>query len=49
MSGLPAIGRFQTTHPYLGEKGNKFGEIHDLNLVKACHSKTFALVLIAVF
>ena len=48
MSGLPAMGRFHTTHPYLGEKGNKFGEIHDLNLVKACHSKIFALVLIAI-
>ena len=46
MSGLPAMGRFHTTHPYLGEQG-KFGEIHDLNLVKVCHSKIFALVLIA--
>ena len=42
------MGRFHTTHLYLGEKGNKFGETHDLNLVKACHSKIFALVLIAI-
>ena len=48
MSGLPAMVRYHTTHPCLGEKGNKFGEIHDLNLVKACHSKMFALVLIAI-
>ena len=47
MSGLPAMGRFHTTHPYLGEKG-KFGEIHDLNLVKVCHSKIFALVFKAI-
>ena len=47
MSGLPAMRRFHTTHPNLGEKDNKFGEIHDLNLVKACHSKIFTLVLIA--
>ena len=39
MSGLPAMGRFHTTQPYLGEKGNKFGEIHDLNLLKACIAK----------
>ena len=44
MSGLSAIGRFHTTHPYLGEKGNKFGEINDLNLVKSFHSKIFPLV-----
>ena len=48
MSGSPAMGRFHTTHPYLGEKGNKFSEIHDLNLAQACHSKIFALVLIAI-
>ena len=48
MSGLPAMGRFHPTHPYLGEKGNKFGEIRDLNSVKACHRKIFASVLIAV-
>ena len=41
------MGRFHTTHPHVSEKDNKFGEIHDLNLVQACHSKTFALVLIA--
>ena len=44
MSGLPA--RFHITHPYVGEKGNKFGEIHNLNLVEACHSKIFVLALI---
>ena len=49
MSGLPAMGRFHTSHPYLGEKGNKFGEIHGLNLVKACHSKILALVLIVIY
>ena len=42
------MGRFHTTHPYFGEKGNKFGEIDDLNLVKACHSKIFALALIVI-
>ena len=44
MSGLPAMGRFHKTHPYLCEKSNKFGEIHDLNLVKSFHSKIFTLV-----
>ena len=29
-------------------QGNKFGEIHHLNLVVACHSKIFALVLIVI-
>ena len=48
MSELPAMRRFHTTHPYPGERDNKFGEIHDLNLVKACHSKIFALLLIAI-
>ena len=44
MSWLPAMGRFHTAHPYLGEKRNKFGEIYDLNLVESCHSKIFPLV-----
>ena len=29
-------------------RGNKFGEIHNLNLVEACHSNIFALVLIVI-
>ena len=29
-------------------RGNKFGEIHNLNFVEACHSKIFALVLIVI-
>ena len=37
-----------TCHPYIGEKGNKFNGIHYLNFVKACHSKIFGLVLIAI-
>ena len=44
MAGLPVMGKFHTNHPYLGEKGKKFGEIHDLNLVKSCHIKIFPLV-----
>ena len=49
MSGLTAMERFHATRPYLSGKDNKFGEIHDLNLVKACQSKIFALVLIAIY
>ena len=49
MSGLPAIGRIHTIHQYVGEKDNKFGEIHNLNLVEACHSKIFALILIVIY
>ena len=40
----PAMGRFHTTHQYVGERDNKFGEIHNLKLIKASHSKIFALV-----
>ena len=29
-------------------RGNKFGEIHNLNLIEECHSKIFALVLIVI-
>ena len=29
-------------------RGNRFGETKDFNLVEACHSKIFALVLIRV-
>ena len=39
------MGRFHTTHPYLGEKGTTFGKIHEWNLVKSCHSKIFPLVV----
>ena len=42
MSVLPAMGRFCSTHPYVGEKDNKFDEMHNLNLVERCHSKIFA-------
>ena len=34
--------------PMLLRRGNKFGEIHNFNLVEACHSKIFALVLIVI-
>ena len=34
----------QFTHMLV--RGNKFGEIHNFNLVEACHSNIFALVLI---
>ena len=43
--------RFYITRPYVGEAGNKFGEIHNLNLCEACrtHTKIFALVLIVTY
>ena len=36
----------QLTHMLV--RGNKFGEIHNLNLVEACHCKIFALVLMVI-
>ena len=32
----------QLTHMLV--RGNRFGEIHNLNLVEACHSNIFALM-----
>ena len=32
------MGRFHKTHPYVGERGNKFGEIYNLILVEARHN-----------
>ena len=46
---LPAMGSFHKTHPYVGERGNKFGEIHNLNLVEACHNKISALILMVIY
>ena len=42
------MGRIHTNHPYFGERGNKFGETHNLNLVNASHSKILSLVLVVI-
>ena len=40
-------GRFHTAH-LMFVRGYKFGEINNLNLVEACQSKIFALILIII-
>ena len=37
----------QLTHMLV--RGNKFGEIHNLNLVEACHNKISALILMVIY
>ena len=43
-----ACNEYFTQLTYMLVRGNKFGETHDFNLVEACHSKIFALVLIVI-
>ena len=40
---LPAMGQFHGSHAYIVEKRNKFGKIHNLNLVKA--TRQFASIV----
>ena len=37
----------QLTHMLV--RDNKFGEIYNLNLIEACHSEIFALVLSVIY